>query len=78
MKLLFLSLLLAVAPAYAGDLWEWAPGHWSGTDDRGHEISGWEWAPGHQTWTDDRGHTTELWEWSPGHWDIEERLDQEN
>ena len=56
-----------------GDLWEWAPGHWSGTDKDGHEVSGWEWAPGHQTWTDDRGHTAEVWEWAPGHWDIEER-----
>ena len=75
MKKLILTIGLSAFTlcAFAGDLWEWAPGHWSGTDDNGHRYEGWEWAPGHQTWTDDQGNSREIWHWAPGHYDIEDR-----
>jgi hypothetical protein len=57
--------------AFAGDIWEWAPGHYSYTDDRGHLYEGWQWAPGHTTWTAPNGHGQEVWEWAPGHWSVE-------
>lgn len=75
MKLILLNLILAAAlsigAARAGDVWEWAPGHYDYNDGHGHHSDGWEWAPGHTTWTDERGKSREVWEWAPGHWSVD-------
>ena len=52
-----LILLLLITPtlAFADDLWEWAPGHYSYSGENGYHSNGWRWAPGHTTWTDSNG-----------------------
>ena len=74
MKPIFILAIALSVPVVvnAGDLWEWAPGHWTYTDDKGHVSEGWRWAPGHVTWTDQCGHTREVWEWAPGHFSVED------
>jgi hypothetical protein len=75
MKKFLLTVILAAAalPAQAGNLWEWAPGHYTYTDDCGNQSQGWNWAPGHTTWTDPNGGRQEVWEWAPGHWSVNPR-----
>ena len=70
-KLLF---LLTISPVFcfAGELWQWAPGHYIYTGRNGYQSEGWQWAPGHTTWTDNRGHRREVWEWAPGYYQIDE------
>jgi hypothetical protein len=68
--LILLVGLLAGTSAFAGDLWEWAPGHYTYTDNHGRVSNGWTWAPGHTTWTDSCGHTRNVWEWAPGHFSV--------
>jgi len=69
-KLLLIGLLLAGTSALAGNLWEWAPGHYTYIDNNGHATNGWTWAPGHTSWTDSCGHTRNVWEYAPGHFSI--------
>jgi hypothetical protein len=71
LTLCLLASLCTPLTAPAGQLWQWAPGHWTYTDDRGRQSEGWEWATGHTTWTDSCGHRREVWEWSPGHFEID-------
>jgi hypothetical protein len=71
-KLLFLTgLCMLPWITRAGQLRQWAPGHWTYTDDQGHRSEGWEWAKGHVTWTGDDGHRREVWEWAPGQFEID-------
>jgi len=70
-KLLFL-LTLSPTLCFSGELWQWAPGHYTYTGKNGYQSEGWEWALGHTTWTDHRGHRREVWEWAPGHYQIDD------
>jgi hypothetical protein len=72
LTLLFLASLCMPWTAPAGQLWQWAPHHWTYTDDHGRQTEGWEWSKGHTTWTDSYGHRREVWEWSPGNFEIDD------
>jgi hypothetical protein len=76
LKATLLALALAsgiTISAKAGDLWEWAPGHYSYSGNNGYHSDGWQWAPGHTTWTDNQGGRRDVWEWAPGHYSIQDQ-----